>query len=58
MAWIVCGIMLVLVSGCVGMVMDIKRNTEPRAFYWALGTICGWVGGTMAMVGISQLFTL
>ena len=58
MGWIIGGVVIVGVSGVVGMVLDVEEVFKLRAPYWALGVFCGWAGGMMAMFGINQLLTL
>ena len=41
------GIMLVVLSGIIGWLMDLSGSVVARAPYWGLGAICGFIGATI-----------
>ena len=41
------GIMLVVLSGIIGWLMDLSGSVVAHAPYWGLGAICGFIGATI-----------
>ncbi len=49
---VLCVLILLIGSGVIGMILDIKYHIKSPALYWFIGCVCGLFAGLLAMAVI------
>lgn len=51
---ILCGLAILVGSGSIGMILDIKYHIKFPALFWFIGCICGFLGGLLIFLATNQ----
>ena len=52
---VICGLTTFVVSGIIGMILDVKYKKRDPALFWLIGSVLGMIAGVLLAISVLVL---